>query len=99
MAYSLILREEAKILYVILPSYWLFMACHCWRHRSQGRRHWPLMAEAILGRGDRAFAYFMRKAGTTILAISILLWVATSFPKPASHRVDAQIAAGTVIAP
>jgi ferrous iron transport protein B len=39
---------------------------------------------------------YLRKAGTTILGISILLWAATTFPKPASYRVDAQIAAGQV---
>jgi len=42
---------------------------------------------------DRASLY-LRKAGTVILAISILLWAASTYPKPASYDVDAAIAAG-----
>lgn len=45
---------------------------------------------------DRGGLY-LRKAGTTILGISILLWAATSFPKPQSYLVDARIAAGEVV--
>ncbi|MGC4115020.1 MAG: ferrous iron transport protein B [Myxococcales bacterium] len=44
---------------------------------------------------ERGWLY-MRKAGTTILGISILLWAATSFPKASSHRIDEDIAAGRV---
>jgi ferrous iron transport protein B len=46
-------------------------------------------------------ALYVRKAGTTVLAISILLWAATSFPKPTSYHVDTEIASGriTVSAP
>ena len=51
------------------------------------------VAIKIVGRAG----LYLRKAGTTILAISVLLWVATSFPKPATHHVDAQIAAGEVV--
>jgi ferrous iron transport protein B len=40
---------------------------------------------------------YLRKAGTTILGISILLWAATSYPKPGAHRADAEIAAGRLI--
>ena len=40
---------------------------------------------------------YLRKAGTTILAISILLWAATTFPRPATYRVDEQIRAGQLI--
>jgi ferrous iron transport protein B len=36
---------------------------------------------------------YLRKAGTTILGISILLWAATSFPRPPSHSVAAETAA------
>jgi ferrous iron transport protein B len=36
---------------------------------------------------------YLRKAGTTILGISILLWAATAFPKPATHEIDARLAA------
>jgi ferrous iron transport protein B len=39
---------------------------------------------------------YLRKAGTTILVISILLWAATSYPKSPIHLVDAQVAAGTL---
>jgi ferrous iron transport protein B len=35
---------------------------------------------------------YLRKAGTTILGISILLWAATSFPRPPSHTVAAETA-------
>jgi ferrous iron transport protein B len=56
----------------------------------------PTLRSVAIKMMGRAGLY-LRKAGTTILAISILLWVATSFPKPASHRVDAQIAAGEVV--
>ena len=45
---------------------------------------------------DRGGLY-LRKAGTTILGISILLWAATSFPRPAAYRVDAAIAAGRIV--
>jgi len=36
---------------------------------------------------------YLRKAGTTILGISILLWAATSFPRPPSHAIAAVAAA------
>jgi ferrous iron transport protein B len=42
---------------------------------------------------ERAWLY-LRKAGTTILAVSILLWAATTFPRADSYRVDADLAAG-----
>jgi len=37
---------------------------------------------------------YLRKAGTVILAISILLWVASSFPKLDSFEVDRRVSAG-----
>jgi ferrous iron transport protein B len=52
----------------------------------------PTLRSLALKMTQRAGMY-LRKAGTTILAISILLWAASSFPKPASYRVDAQVAA------
>lgn len=52
----------------------------------------PTLRSVIIKMTDRAGLY-LRKAGTTILGVSILLWTATSFPKPASYRVDAAIAA------
>jgi ferrous iron transport protein B len=55
----------------------------------------PTIRSVIIKMVERAGLY-MRKAGTTILGISILLWAATSYPKPAAYRVDAQIAAGQI---
>ncbi len=45
---------------------------------------------------DRSWMY-MRKAGTVILGISILLWVATSYPKPDAYRVDKLVAGGAAL--
>ena len=42
---------------------------------------------------ERSGAY-LRKAGTVILGISILLWALTTFPKPDTYAVDADVAAG-----
>lgn len=42
---------------------------------------------------QRAWMY-LRKAGTIILAISVLLWVLMSYPQPSSYRVDARVASG-----
>ena len=56
----------------------------------------PTLRSVIIKMTERAGLY-LRKAGTTILGISILLWAATSFPKPASYRVDAEIAAGRIV--
>jgi len=60
----------------------------------------PTLRSVIIKMTERAGLY-VRKAGTTILGISILLWAATSFPKPTHYAVDAQIASGqiTVTAP
>lgn len=40
---------------------------------------------------------YLRKAGTVILGISILMWVATAYPKVEHHEVDAQIASGRLV--
>ena len=40
---------------------------------------------------------YLRKAGTIILAISILMWVITAYPKPAHYEVDGDIAAGRLV--
>ena len=37
---------------------------------------------------------YLRKAGTIILVISVLLWGLMSFPRPVEYRVDAEVAAG-----
>ena len=42
---------------------------------------------------ERAWIY-LRKAGTVILAVSIVLWVMSSYPKKDTYDVDAQIAQG-----
>jgi len=56
----------------------------------------PALRGVLIKMTGRAGLY-LRKAGTTILGISILLWAATSFPKPSSYRIDAAIAAGQVV--
>jgi ferrous iron transport protein B len=55
----------------------------------------PTLRGIVIKMSDRGRIY-LRKAGTTILGISILLWVATSFPKPESYRIDRQLAQGEV---
>jgi ferrous iron transport protein B len=52
----------------------------------------PTLRSVPIRMAERSGLY-LRKAGTTILGISILLWAATSFPRPASYRVDAETAA------
>jgi ferrous iron transport protein B len=52
----------------------------------------PTLRSVLLKLVERSGLY-LRKAGTTILALSVLLWAATTFPKPAHHRVDAELAA------
>ena len=44
---------------------------------------------------DRSRLY-VRKAGTIILGISIIMWFITAYPKPASYAVDGAIAASMV---
>jgi len=58
----------------------------------------PTLKSVFLKMLDRGGIY-LRKAGTVILGISILLWAATTFPKPSSYHVDARLAAGESIAP
>ncbi len=45
---------------------------------------------------ERSWVY-VRKAGTTILAISILMWAAATYPKKESYDVDRAIATGAVM--
>jgi ferrous iron transport protein B len=56
----------------------------------------PTLRSVLIKMVERAGLY-LRKAGTTILVLSVLLWAATSFPKPAHHAIDAQIASGEVV--
>jgi ferrous iron transport protein B len=44
---------------------------------------------------ERAWIY-LRKAGTIILGVSILLWFMTAYPKKDVYDVDLQVAAGTI---
>ncbi len=53
----------------------------------------PTARSVALKMFERGWLY-LRKAGTTILGISILLWAATSFPKASSHPIDEDLAAG-----
>lgn len=54
-------------------------------------------AKAILRKvGERAWLY-LRKAGTVILGISILLWLATAYPEPSEYAVDRAASAGQVV--
>lgn len=55
----------------------------------------PTLRSVVIRVVRRSWLY-LRKAGTTILGISILLWAATSFPKPAAYRIDAELASGQV---
>ena len=57
----------------------------------------PTLKSVLLKLFERSGLY-LRKAGTTILGLSILLWAATSFPKPASYRVDAELAKAAIAA-
>jgi ferrous iron transport protein B len=52
---------------------------------------------ALVGKmADRSWLY-VRKAGTVILAISLVLWFATSYPKPDSYAVDRAMASGSTV--
>ncbi len=57
----------------------------------------PTLRSVLLKMLDRARLY-LSKAGTVILGISILLWAATSFPKPSTYRIDSRVAAGEAVA-
>lgn len=50
--------------------------------------------KAVLQRMWERSAVYLRKAGTVILVISILLWALTVWPRPAEYRVDRELAAG-----
>jgi len=60
----------------------------------------PYRLPALSGVGakmvERGWLY-LRKAGTVILAISVLMWLATSYPKPSAYQVDAEVAAGATL--
>ncbi len=56
----------------------------------------PTLRALVLHLADRAWVY-IRRAGTLILAVSILLWALASFPKPSSYAVDREIASGRLV--
>ena len=55
----------------------------------------PTLRAMAVKMSSRAWIY-LRKAGTVILGISILMWFATAYPKKAEYEVDAQLSAGVV---
>jgi ferrous iron transport protein B len=55
----------------------------------------PTLRAVFQKMGERAWIY-LRKAGTVILGISILMWFITAYPKKSAYDVDAQVAAGEV---
>jgi len=57
---------------------------------------WPTMRALGVKMFERSWLY-LRKAATIILAVSILMWLCTEFPKPASYAVDGDISAGRVV--
>jgi ferrous iron transport protein B len=56
----------------------------------------PTLRSVVIRMAQRSWLY-LRKAGTVILGISILLWVVTAFPKPASYAVDAEVQQGATL--
>ncbi len=55
----------------------------------------PTLKAVVRKMTERSWLY-LKKAGTVILGISILMWVLTAYPKPESFKVDRDIAAGTL---
>lgn len=51
-------------------------------------------SKAVLGRMAERSGAYLRKAGTVILGISILLWLVTTFPQPSRYQVDQEVAGG-----
>ena len=56
----------------------------------------PTLRAVVTKMVERSWLY-LRKAGTVILGVSILLWVATAYPKIDHYQIDAQIASGKVV--
>ena len=53
-------------------------------------------ARAVMTKMTERSWIYLRKAGTVILALSILMWFATAYPKAGAYRVDARVASGQV---
>jgi len=56
----------------------------------------PTLRGTVTKMGERSWVY-MKKAGTIILAVSLVMWFATSYPKPATYQLDRDIKAGKVV--
>lgn len=56
----------------------------------------PTLRAMALQMVDRGWLY-VRKAGTIILALSIVLWAMSAYPKPRTYEVDRDIAAGRIV--
>ena len=56
----------------------------------------PTLRGTLTKMGERSGVY-MKKAGTIILAVSMVMWFATSYPKPSSYQLDKDIKAGKVV--
>lgn len=55
----------------------------------------PTLRGAVTKTLERGWIY-LRKAGTVILGISVLLWALSSYPKAGSYQIDAQLASGEI---
>ena len=55
----------------------------------------PTLRSVLSKMWDRSWTY-LRKAGTVILGISILMWVITAYPKAGAYAVDRAVVAGAV---
>jgi ferrous iron transport protein B len=53
----------------------------------------PTLKSVVMRMLERSWVY-LRKAGTVILGISILLWALSTYPQPDTYAVDQEIAAG-----
>jgi len=56
----------------------------------------PTLRGAVTKMAERSWLY-VKKAGTVILAVSLVMWFATSYPKPATYQLDRDIHAGKVV--
>ncbi len=56
----------------------------------------PTAKGLLIKMGERSLMY-LRKAGTVILAISVVMWAVTSYPKPDTYEIDSKVARGEVV--
>jgi ferrous iron transport protein B len=54
-------------------------------------------ARALFGKMNERSLLYLKKAGTVILGISIVMWFITAFPKVDSYAIDRKIASGQVM--